>query len=170
MKTGRAYAFLNYEGRWTQLVRDLEVARQKANFSDTLRLMIIGDKISTMNMDQRVHMMYDCERGRLPEKIAEVAKRTKVHGQAPVEMARYLSDVKPVNASSLRYLVMAEDTDAVNVRIAGPLGQGRANDATAGMLDTALDIVAERERRRGAGIVSRKAVFYLDSRGRVQSL
>ena len=37
MKTGKAYAFLNYEGRWTELAEDLGVSRGMANFPDTFR-------------------------------------------------------------------------------------------------------------------------------------
>jgi len=170
MKTGRAYAFLGYEGRWTELAKDLNASKKRGNFSDTLRLMVIDDKVSTMDMDSRVRAMYNCERGRLPEKIAEAAKTTKVYGQTPISMTRKLLNVKPVKASSLRYLVMAEDPEVTDSQFAESLGQGRANMVTAGMLETILDFVAERERKRGAGVVFRKTVFYQDSRGRVQEI
>ena len=171
MKTGKAYAFLNYEGRWTELVGDLEVSRELANFPDTFRMMVVDDKISTMDMYDRVRAMYDCERGRLPAKIAQLAETTKVYGSVESncshETFKKLSN-KPVKASSLRYLIMAEAPEVTDSQFAEHLGQGRANQVTAEWLQTILGIVADRERGRCASDVSREAVFYQDSRGRAQ--
>jgi hypothetical protein len=171
MKTGKAYAFLDYEGRWTELVGDLGVSREMASFPDTFRMMVVDDKISTMDMDGRVREMYNCERGRLPEKIAQLADTTKVYGSVASncssETFGKLSN-KPVNASSLRYLIMAQAPEVTDSQFAEPLGQGRANQVTAGWLKTILGIVANREREILASDVSKGAVFYLDSRGRAQ--
>lgn len=171
MKTGKAYAFLNYEGRWTELVGDLGVSRDMANFPDTFRLIVLDDKISTMDMDGRVRAMYDCERERLPAKIAQLAETTEVHGSVASDCSpdtfRKLPN-KPVKAASLRYLVMAEAPEVSDSESAGPLGQDRANQVTAGMLKEVLGIVADRERERRASDVSREAIFYQDSRGRAQ--
>ena len=57
-KTGRAYAYLNYEGRWTELAGDLRSSKERANFPDTFRIMVIDDKISTTDMEGRVLEMY----------------------------------------------------------------------------------------------------------------
>lgn len=171
MKTGKAYAFLNYEGRWTELVGDLGVSREMANFPDTFRMMVVEDKISTMDMDGRVREMYDYERGRLPAKVAQLAETTEVYGSVASncssETFRKLSN-KPVKASSLRYLIMAEAPEVTDSQFAEPLGQGRANQVTAGWLKTALGIVADRERKIRASDVSKEAVFYQDGRGRAQ--
>ena len=171
MKTGKAYAFLNYEGRWTELVGDLGVSREMANFPDTFRMMVVDDKISTMDMDGRVRTMYDCKRGRLPAKIAQLAEATEVYGSVASncssETFRKLSN-KPKKASSLRYLIMAEAPEVTDSQFAEHLGQGRANQVTAGWLKTVLGIVADRERKIRASDVSKEAVFYQDSRGRAQ--
>ena len=171
MKTGKAYAFLNYEGRWTELAEDLRVSGGMANFPDTFRLMVDDDKLTTMSIDGRVLEMYGCKRGRLPASIALLAETTGVYGSvpsgcSPETFGKLLGE--PVKASSLRFLVMAEAPEVSDSQFAEPLGQGRANQVTAGMLETVLGIVADRERGRGASDVSRGAVFYQDGRGRAQ--
>ncbi len=64
---------------------------------------------------------------------------------------------------------MAEAPEVSDSQFAEPLGQGRANEVTAGWLETTLNIVADRERKIHASDVSKKAVFYLDGRGRAQT-
>jgi len=164
MKTGRAYAFFNYEGRYTELVGHLGIARDMANFPDNLGLVVLDDKISTNDME---------DKKRLPAKITKIAETTKVYGSVSSNCSqgtfRKLSR-EPVKASSLRYLVMAEapNVELSDTQFNHPLGQGRANQVTAGMLNEVLSIVADGERKIGASDVYRGAVFYQDGRNRAQ--
>ena len=68
---GKAYAFFNYEGRWTELIGHLGVANDQAKHSDYLSLMVLDDKVSTMNMDTRVRDMYEHRPIRLPKQIVQ---------------------------------------------------------------------------------------------------
>lgn len=164
MKTGKAYGFLNYEGRWQELIGIMGVAKQKANFPDTLSFTILDDKVSTM---------YDNEREQLPAKIAQLAETTDVRGSVPSncshETFKKLSDIKPVKASNLRYLVMAEAPEVSDSRFAEAPGQGMANKLTAEMLSEVLGFVGEGERKIGASDIFREIVFYQDGRGKARS-
>lgn len=160
MKTGKAYAFLNYEGRWQELIGIMGVAKEKANFSDTFSFTVLDDKVSTM-----YH-----EREKLPAKIAQLAETTDVRGSVSLncsdETFKKLSNIKPVKASNLRYLIMAEAPEVTDSRFAEALGQGRANRVTAERLNEVLSLVGAGEANAGDSDIFRGAVFYQDGRGR----
>jgi hypothetical protein len=152
-RTGVAYAFFDYEAKISGLARRMNRARQAANFSDSLRMKLLRD-------DPR------SESKELPEEIAELARKTKTYGavrsDCSHEVFGRLLRLRPKNAINLRYLVIAQDSEPeYDERSAERTVQGKANEATAGMLDEVLRIIADRESRRSsASGVFRSKVFY----------
>jgi len=151
MKTGRAYGYFGYEGETPELIENIENARKRSNFPETLSFTVLEDKVRNFS---------DSKRAKLPAKIAELADAIKVYGTAPSKcspkISRELSKIKPVKASRLRYLIMSHGY--------GGYGQYGANSTTAGMLGSIFNLVGMES---DSGI-SRNAVFYLDGRGRAQ--
>ncbi len=168
-KIGKAYGFLDYEGRWTELAGQLEVAREMANFSDSLRLMVLDDRLSMSDMDNRVRGMYNCKRPKIPKKIVDLAESSDVYGSVPLSLlnetfTRLTKD--PVKATSLRYLVMAQDSRPYDT--SDSPGQGRANQHTAGELSQVFSLVGQGERSIGGSDIARYGVFYMDGRWKAQ--
>ena len=160
MKTGRAYGYFGYEGETPELIENMENARKRSNFPETLSFTVLEDKVKDYS---------DSKRAKLPAKIAELADAIKVYGTAPSKcspkISRELSKIKPVKASRLRYLIMAELPEASDMSHGyGGYGQYGANSTTAGMLGSIFNLVGMES---DSGI-SRNAVFYLDGRGRAQ--
>ena len=159
MKTGKAYAFFDYEQGETDLIRSLDKHRRRGNFSDSVKFNVLDDKLNDV---------YDHQRKGLPAKIAEVSEITEIYGNAPANMIGNLSKVEPKKATNLRYLVMAEYPEVSDSTSAGPLGQGRANRETAGMMHYVLGVISEENCFAGIRKFSRDVVFYQDGRGNVQ--
>lgn len=160
MKTGIAYAFLNYEGREAELLERMEKAKKRANFQDSLSFTVLDDSISTL---------YDhSERKELPQSIAELAKKRDVYGSAPTTHLAHVSDIAPTRATDLRYLVMAQAPDVTTSESSEPLGKTRANQETASMLNEVLSIIGCAECHAGRRKFSRQAVFYQDSQGQAR--
>lgn len=157
MKTGRAYGYFAYEGESQELIENMSLVRKRCNFSETFSLTVLEDKITGF---------HDPKREKLPAKIEELANATRVGGTAPSrcspKISRELSKIKPVKASRLRYLIMAEYPGATESSYG--YGQYGANSTTAGMLGEILNQVG----MESASGISRNAVFYLDGRGRAQ--
>jgi hypothetical protein len=143
-RVGIAYAFLDYEGRWTELVGHLGMYKDIAKFPDTFRVFVLNDSLSPMNSNARFREMYGHEMGRLPEKIIHNSK---------------YSEVIPGKATDYRYLIRAHATVS-NSDSPRPLAQGKANLRTARMLTELLNHLVEGEHKMGAG--TRRAVFFID--------
>ena len=160
MKTGKAYTFLDYEGRWTELLGLMELHKRRANFPDNLGFTVLDDKVSTMSV-------YDNERKRLPAKIAETAEATDVRGSFSSEIEK-LPKMAPKKAADLRYIIMAQAPEVSDSACAEPLGQGKANEVTAGMLNEVLSLLGSGECHAGLSDFLRAAVFYQDGDGEAQ--
>ncbi len=152
MKTGKAYGYFAYEGEVSKLIEDLENVRERG-YPKTLNFTILEDKVTGF---------CDSRRARLSPRITKLADSTRVEGSVQSTHLEKLRGIKPVKASKLRYLIMAEQPDAGEERGSGLYG---ANSMTAGRLAEMLNIIGQ-ESHRG---ISRNAVFYLDGRGRAQA-
>ena len=151
MAIGKAYAYLDYEGRHTELISSMNVIRRKCNFPNDLEFTILDD------------------REKLPKKIANTAEATDVYRSAfglDFNTADLLKS--PKRAADLGYTIMSQAPEVRDSESAKPLGQGRANEETAGMLNQVLSIIGEEECSAGRSEFLRAAVFYVDNKGRVQ--
>jgi len=158
MKTGKAYAFLDQDLEEDVLVESMRLCGQRANFPD----------MSFTVLDDKVNDKYDHERKGLPAKIAETAEATDVYGSVPMNMLKNITGIKPKKAADLRYLIMTEVPNVWDPEEAEPLGQGRANKITAGMLREVLRILGERECLAGKSMFLRATVLYTNGSGRAQ--
>ncbi len=157
MKTGKAYAFLDYEAEEVVLIKVLERNRRITGFPDTFSFTIINGFTAL-----------DPKREKLPVKIAEAARTAEVYGGAPMSMVGNVINLRPKKAKNLRYIVMAKIPEVTDSEAVEPLGQARANQVTAGRLSTILGDLCERECLAGKRDYLRSIIFYLDSRRRVQ--
>ena len=172
-------------GREEELIVSMGEAGRHANFPDSLVFTVLDDRVSSR---------YSHKREGLPLRIAQIAETTEVYGSAPSRMFRNLIDIKPKMAIDLRYIVTAEvpivsssellrllkqgefSKEALiraylileELREIRRLGQGRANQKAAGMVDSVLSIVNNKECTERLSKFLRAAVFYEDSRGRAQ--
>lgn len=144
---GKAYAFFDYVGEDTELLRSMHLQRVRANFLDSLGFTVIDDEESTM---------YDHKREGLPLIIAELAKVTDVYGAVSIDRLKDLPKT-PKKAADLRYSVMAKEGK-------------ESNSEVAGMLNQVLGQIGDEEYSRGRSKFLRAAVFYQDSRRRAQKL
>jgi len=158
LKTGKAYGFMDYLGREEELIGFMEIVRSRANFPDSLRLRIIDDRLSES---------HDHKRKGLPQKIAKLAETIELYGS--VSSGR-LEDLPRTlkGATDLRYLIVAEAPEVSSSSSAEPLGQGRANSETAGMLQEIFSQIGSIEAETGKNKALRAKVFYQDSRRRAQ--
>ena len=90
MKTGRAYGYFGYGGETPELIGNMENARKRSNFPETLSFTVLEDKVRDFS---------DSKRAKLPAKIAELADARRVYGTAQskcsLKISRELSKIKP---------------------------------------------------------------------------
>ena len=159
-KIGKAYGFLDYEGRWAELIGFMEINKDKANFPNNLSFIVLDDKVSTRDV-------YDNERKKLPAKIAEAAEATDVYGSVSIDEIGNLPKASK-RAADLRYIIMAQAPEVSDSEFAEPLGQGKANQVTARMLNEVLSLLGSGECHAGHSKFLRAAVFYQDGHGKAQ--
>jgi len=160
MTTGRAYGYFAFDGMAGELVREMELARQGGY--DKLRFTVLEDKVTGFS---------DPMLSRLSPRIAELAESTNVSGSVPGDQQEKLRKLRPVRASSLRYIVKAVQPDMItpfqgdqNGDEPGEQALYGANSTTAGMLRDILNSVGY----KSPSGISKNAVFYLNGRGRAQ--
>ena len=159
MKTGKAYAFLDYEGRVEELVEGMNRARAKVNFPDTLSFKVLGDRVSTGRV-------YD-EKGELPAEIIKAAEVKDIYGTASISEMSNIPEI-PKKAADLRYIIMATALKVSDAAIVGELRQGNANRLTAGMLNEVLWSLGSEECRAGRSKFLRAGTFFQNSPTRAQ--
>ena len=150
MKTGKAYAFLNYEGGVEALRKELEAKIERAYMKGLIPGLpdhLVISEILLNTPEARDH---------LPKSILQIAETTQIYGTAP---ASRLSEIpkEPKPAIELDYMVISATPEVSDPESAEPLGQARANQTTAGRLQQILFPVS-----------TRNVVFYHDSRRKAQ--
>jgi hypothetical protein len=151
MKTGRAYTYLDHEAEESALIELMNTNRRRANFPETIAFTILDDKRSDK---------YDHKPAKLPQEIADAAKITRVYGNAPISRAANVVNLEPVEANSLRYVIMVEAPEITSSELCGPIGQGKANQLAAGVLTEVLSGICQKECLEGQRKYLRAATFY----------
>jgi len=160
MTTGRAYGYFAFDGEADQLFEQMELAKQGGY--DKLRFTVLEDKVTGFSAPML---------SRLSPRIVELADSTKVYGSVPGDQLERLRKLRPLKASSLRYLVKAVQPDMITPFPGDEVGEEPgeqalygANSTTAGMLRDILKIVGH----KSPNGISKNAVFYLDGNGKAK--
>jgi hypothetical protein len=159
MKTGSAYAFLDYSSNPSILLEAMKRHLRINGFRENATFKVLDDRLNDSLNHQKVE---------LPLVVAKAAETLEVYGSVPMTKIGNLVELEPVKASSLRYILKVEVPEASDSEIAEPLGQSRANRLAAQVLNQVLSTVGNRAYRKKRIKNLRFAVFYKNSRGRAE--